>query len=364
MHARSREKRCTYENGTGVPSYTFFLALTQNIFLEGSQLAPFPPQEMRRYVDRAEAKRRRDLSLPSLAQRMNVESERKDRPEGEKCLASPSYPPFFLFPLFPAIPMETLKAMMRRGRGGGKGAFAQINSHDSSLPTQLRYSVSFFFSFFVRRKHPPQAPPVREPQGPPVPAAGAEARPRAAAGDHQEQHRAAEAQRRRRQGRRVPAQEEVQGGLPRGRPGQAGAAAGAAAAVRGGAAAAAAGHPSGHAAPAGGGRRSRHAGEGQSQEVDGPTGKDEKLQFPIFVSLFNHLFYCIGVRLCPFDPRLRRVRGRLRAAGDRRRRADAPPTGDTHVINADQAGAGAKDLQGGRGNAGAAEPGEGRGIAK
>ena len=166
---------------------------------------------------------------------------------------------------------------------------------DTTLVFPLSYvSVKKFFSFFVCRKHPPQAPPVREPQGPPVPAAGAEARPRAAAGDNQEQHRAAEAQRRRRQGRRrVPPQEEDQGGLIRGRPGQAGAAAGAAAAVRGGAAAAAAGHPRGHAATAAGGRRSRHAGEGQSQEVDGPTGKAEKLQFPNFPSLFNPPFFTV-----------------------------------------------------------------------
>ncbi len=95
-----------------------------------------------------------------------------------------------------------------------------------------------------------------------------------------------------------------------------------------------------------------------------PQVKTRNCNFPFSYCYLTHLFYCLGVRLCPFDPRLRRVRGRLRAAGDRRRRADAPPTGDTHVVNADQAGAGAKDLQGGRGNAGAAEPGEERGIVK
>ncbi len=62
-----QEKRCTDENGTEVPSYTFSLALTQNIFLEGSQLAPFPPRGTGdAEIDRAEAKRRRDLSLPSF----------------------------------------------------------------------------------------------------------------------------------------------------------------------------------------------------------------------------------------------------------------------------------------------------------
>ncbi len=101
VHARSWKKGARTKMERGSPLHFFSCPHAKHLF-GGITAGPFPTRGDRRCGDRqSRGEEKRDLSLPSLARRMNVESERKDRPEGEKCLASPLISPFLSFPPFP-----------------------------------------------------------------------------------------------------------------------------------------------------------------------------------------------------------------------------------------------------------------------